>query len=80
MIVENLANKKDPIVFLLWGAFAKEKAIRVFSKINNHPHLILTAAHPSFYSCANFFGCKHFSKTNIFLQNNNKLPINWQIN
>lgn len=78
-IVENIARKKDPVVFLLWGKSAKEKVLRVFAGISEHPHLVLQAAHPSFYSAANFFGCKHFSKTNQFLIKNGKKPIDWQI-
>jgi uracil-DNA glycosylase len=78
-VVEKLALRKDPIVFLLWGKSAQEKCFKVFQKIKDHNHLVLTAAHPSFYSAANFFGCKHFSKTNLFLEKNNKSQINWQI-
>ena len=78
-VVEKLAEKKDGIVFLLWGKSAQEKCLKVFHKISNHPHLILTAAHPSFYSVSGFFGCKHFSKTNEFLKASNKEPIDWQI-
>ncbi|MBI5346182.1 MAG: uracil-DNA glycosylase [Chlamydiae bacterium] len=77
-VIEKLIERKDPIVFLLWGKSAQEKCDRVFSN-KEHPHLVLKAAHPSFYSVANFFGCKHFSKTNEFLKNAKKEPIDWQI-
>jgi len=77
-VIEILSMRQDPIVFILWGRSAKEKLFNVF-KDNNSKHLILTAAHPSFYSANNFFGCRHFSKTNEFLIENNKEPINWQI-
>ncbi|MBN2479774.1 MAG: uracil-DNA glycosylase [Parachlamydiales bacterium] len=78
-VVEILISQKDQkIVFMLWGASAKEKIEKVF-KDQNHPHLILKAAHPSFYSAANFFGCRHFSKANEFLRKNGKKEINWQI-
>ncbi len=75
--VIEILNKEDrPIVFLLWGRFAKEKA----KMLNNPKHLVLTAAHPSPLSAYNgFFGCKHFSKTNEFLTKNNIEPIDWQI-
>ncbi len=79
IVVEKQARRKDPIVFLLWGKSAQEKCYKVFEKIKDHPHLILTAAHPSFYSAANFFGCRHFSKANEFLIKNHKTPIDWQI-
>lgn len=78
-IVEKVASKKDPVVFLLWGRSAKAKAEKVFSKIPDHPHLVLQAAHPSFYSVAGFFGCRHFSKANQFLSENDKKFIDWQI-
>lgn len=75
--VIEILNKEDrPIVFLLWGRFAKEKA----KMLNNPKHLVLTATHPSPLSAYNgFFACKHFSKTNEFLKKNNIEPIDWQI-
>jgi uracil-DNA glycosylase len=78
-VVEKVAKRNDPIAFMLWGKSAQEKVLKVFAKIPNHPHLILQAAHPSFYSASGFFGCKHFSKTNQFLIKNGKKPIDWQI-
>jgi uracil-DNA glycosylase len=77
-IIESVANRKDPIVFMLWGQSAKEKVEKVLQN-KNHPHLVLTAAHPSFYSVKGFFGCKHFSKANEFLKKNKKSIINFQI-
>jgi uracil-DNA glycosylase len=78
-VIEILSKRLDPIVFLLWGKSAQEKLFKVFRGMQDTRHLILTAAHPSFYSASNFFGCRHFSKTNEFLIKNNKQPINWQI-
>lgn len=78
-VIEILSKSKKPIVFLLWGRSAKEKLFNVFKNIENTHHLILTAAHPSFYSVSGFFGSKHFSKTNEFLIKNNLKPIDWQI-
>lgn len=75
-VISALNNKKEPVVFILWGANAKTKA----SIITNPIHLKLTAAHPSPLSAYNgFFGCKHFSKTNDFLVKNNIKPIDWSI-
>lgn len=70
-------NKKDtPVVFLLWGNFAKSKR----SLITNPKHLILEATHPSPFSASSgFFGCNHFSKCNDFLTKNGMTPIDWQI-
>jgi uracil-DNA glycosylase len=78
-IIELLAKRDDPLVFILWGKSAQEKLFNVFKNCNKKNHLILTSAHPSFYSAHNFFGCKHFSKTNKFLILNNKESIDWQI-
>lgn len=64
-IIQCVNEKSDPVVYLLWGANAREKT----KIINNPRHLILTAAHPSPLSAYNgFFGCRHFSKTNKFLE------------
>lgn len=71
-IIEILNMREEPIVFLLWGAFAKSKA----ALITNPNHHILTAAHPSPLSAYNgFFGCRHFSKANSLL----KEPIDWRL-
>ena len=64
-VISILNERQKPIVFILWGANAKKKA----NLITNPSHKILTAAHPSPLSAYNgFFGCKHFSKTNEFLE------------
>lgn len=79
-VIEKLSEKQDPIVFLLWGKSAQEKCENVPSLQGNTPHLILKAAHPSPYSASNgFFGCKHFSKANAFLQKHGKSPVDWNI-
>lgn len=72
-----ILNEQDrPIVFLLWGGFAQKKK----SFLNNKKHLILEAPHPSPLSAyRGFLGCKHFSKTNEFLQQHGLSPIDWQI-
>jgi uracil-DNA glycosylase len=72
-----LLNEQDrPIVYLLWGAFAKSKQ----ALISNERHLVLTAAHPSPLSAYNgFFGCKHFSRANEFLTMNGMEPIDWSL-
>jgi uracil-DNA glycosylase len=70
-----LINKKDsPVVFVLWGAFAKSKK----KLITNTKHLILESAHPSpLSSYRGFFGSKPFSKINKFLIDNGNEPISW---
>ncbi len=75
-VIETLSNKKQNLVFLLWGAHAQKKA----SLIDASKHLVLTAAHPSPFSAhKGFFGCKHFSKTNDYLKIHKQQTINWQL-
>jgi len=74
-ILELLNRRKTPMAFLLWGKDAHAKG-RI---IDNPAHLILQAAHPSPLAGGRFFGCRHFSKTNAFLQENGLPPIDWQI-
>ena len=72
-----ILNEEDrPIVFLLWGSFARSKK----EMLSNPKHLILEAPHPSPLSAyRGFFGCKHFSKANAFLAEQGVSPIDWQI-
>lgn len=75
-IIQLLNEKETPVVFLLWGNNAKEKA----KYITNPIHLVLKAAHPSPLSASRgFFGCRHFSKTNQFLKEHGLDEIDWQI-
>lgn len=75
-VIEKLNERDDPVIFLLWGNNAKEKA----SLITNPKHYVLTAAHPSPLSASRgFFGCGHFKKTNDLLETMGKSPIDWQI-
>ena len=73
-VISELNRKSSPVVFLLWGANAERKA-RI---ITNPLHLKLSAAHPSPLSAyKGFFGCRHFSKTNAFLEKNGLKTIEW---
>ncbi len=75
-IISELNRKETPVVFILWGRPAAEKA----KVIDNPVHLKLYAPHPSPLSAyRGFFGSKPFSKTNDFLIKNGQTPINWQI-
>ena len=75
-VIQKLNQKEDPIVFILWGSYARSKK----SFITNPKHYIIESAHPSPFSAYNgFFGSKPFSKTNEFLIKNKKEPINWEI-
>ncbi|MBQ6163131.1 MAG: uracil-DNA glycosylase [Clostridia bacterium] len=72
-VITLLNEREKPIVFLLWGRFAKDKS----ALITNPAHRILTAAHPSPLSAHyGFFGCRHFSKTNELLADD---PVDWRL-
>lgn len=72
--IHKLAEKRENIVFILWGAYAQKKA----SFIDPNKHLILKSVHPSPLSAHNgFFGNDHFSKTNDFLIQKGIKPIEW---
>ena len=68
--------KKEPVVFILWGSFARNK--KTF--ITNKHHLIIESTHPSPFSARNgFFGSKPFSKTNEFLKKNKIKEVNFTL-
>jgi len=73
-VIKNISEHKNHVVFLLWGRFAQAKEVL----IDSSRHLILRAAHPSPFSASNgFFGCRHFSKTNTYLEEHGLKPIQW---
>lgn len=73
-IIELVGSRKEPVVFMLWGAYAQSFAPLIASQ-----HLVLKAPHPSPLSAyRGFFGCKHFSKCNDFLVKNGQSPIDWR--
>jgi len=75
-IIKALSQKREHIVFLLWGKYAQQKV----ALIDQKKHYVLTAAHPSPFSAYNgFFGSKHFSKANQLLVQNNLKPIDWSL-
>lgn len=75
-VIAELNKKSSPVVFLLWGRDAKNKA----KIINNPLHKKLETVHPSPLSAyGGFFGCKHFSRCNEILISSGQKPINWQI-
>lgn len=73
-VIRTISAKSAGVVFLLWGKFAQEKQ----ALIDTSRHHILKAAHPSPFSAANFFGCRHFSKTNALLTTEGRSPIDWR--
>lgn len=75
-VIKAVNDKDTPVVFLLWGNYAKEKK----ALITNPIHLVLESSHPSPFSVRyGFDGCNHFVKANDFLEKNNIPKIDWQI-
>lgn len=75
-VIKKLNEKEEPVVFILWGNFARSKK----NLITNQSHYIIESSHPSPFSAYNgFFGSQPFSKTNKFLLSKNLKPINWKI-
>lgn len=72
-VIRMISEKKENIVFILWGRYAREKK----KLIDADKHLILESTHPSPFSVAKFFGSKPFSKTNLYLKSHGKIEIRW---
>lgn len=72
--IHALSQHRQGIVFLLWGSYAIKKA----QYVDRSRHLVLTAPHPSpLAAYRGFFGCRHFSQCNAYLQQSGQTPINW---
>ncbi|MDR0814613.1 MAG: uracil-DNA glycosylase [Bacteroidales bacterium] len=75
-VIQALSEQREHLVFLLWGNYARAKK----KLIDGQKHLILESAHPSPFSAYNgFFGCKHFSQANAYLQQNGLEAIDWKV-
>ena len=75
-VIKIINQKETPVVFILWGSYARNKK----SLITNKKHLIIESAHPSPFSARNgFFGSKPFSRTNKFLKDNGIKEIDWRV-
>jgi uracil-DNA glycosylase len=75
-IIQAVNAKPEPVVFLLWGSYAQKKA----GFVDTSRHLVLKAPHPSPLSAhSGFFGCRHFSKANAFLESRGLQPIDWAL-
>jgi len=75
-IVREVNAKEEPVVFMLWGSYAQKKA----GFVDQARHLVLKAPHPSPLSAhSGFFGCRHFSKANAFLESRGREPIDWAL-
>lgn len=72
--IKALAEKREQLVFILWGAYAQKKG----AFIDRNRHLVLASAHPSPLSAFHgFFGNRHFSRANAYLEQHGKTPVNW---
>ncbi len=79
-VIRSLAEKKEFVIFVLWGKSAQDKCRFLQSPEIEKKHPILTAAHPSPLSAHNgFFGCRHFSTINTLLEKKEKKTISWAI-
>jgi uracil-DNA glycosylase len=79
-VIRLVAAGPEPVVFLLWGSYAQKKAAFVQSVAQGGRHLVLKAAHPSPLSAhSGFFGCRHFSQANAFLEAHGQPPIDWSL-
>ncbi|QEY24705.1 uracil-DNA glycosylase [Neisseria animalis] len=75
-VIAQLNQHREHIVFMLWGSHAQKKG----AFIDRNRHLVLTAPHPSPLSAyRGFFGCRHFSQANSYLQQHGLTAIDWQI-
>ncbi|MGL5837472.1 MAG: uracil-DNA glycosylase [Sphingorhabdus sp.] len=75
-VIRLVNEREQPVVFLLWGAYAQKKA----AFVDASKHLVLKAAHPSPLAAHNgFFGCRHFSQCNAFLEERGLPPIDWAL-
>lgn len=74
-VIDVLNREKEGIVFLLWGRYAQDKG----ALVDTSKHLVLKAPHPSPLARGGFFGSKHFSQTNAYLESQGKAPIDWQV-
>lgn len=75
-VVAQLNTHRDGLVFMLWGSHAQKKG----AMIDRSRHLVLQSPHPSPLSASRgFFGCRHFSKANAWLQQHGQTPIDWQV-
>ncbi len=74
-VIRALGDRPDPVVFVLWGAYAQKKG----KLVDPGRHPIIASAHPSPLSAAKFFGTRPFSKVNAALEAQGKAPIDWQL-
>ena len=79
-VIAEVNRQQSPVVFMLWGSYAQKKAAQIDSVDKGGRHLVLKAPHPSPLSAhSGFFGCRHFSQANAFLESRGLPPIDWAL-
>ena len=74
-VIKCISDRCEGVVFMLWGNFARTKS----ALIDSTRHCVLEAAHPSPLARGAFFGCRHFSRANDYLNSTGRAPIDWQL-
>lgn len=75
-VIDRINTNREHVVFLLWGSYAQRKG----SIIDGRRHLVLQSPHPSPFSAnRGFFGCRHFSRTNAYLEEHGDTPVDWSL-
>lgn len=74
-VIRKLSDEREGLVFMLWGGFARKKK----ELIDRDKHLVLEAAHPSPLAGGAYFGSRHFSQANAYLEQQGKEPIDWSL-
>ncbi len=74
-VIRKLSDEREGLVFMLWGGFARKKK----ELIDRDKHLVLEAAHPSPLAGGAYFGSRHFSKANAYLEEQGKQPVDWSV-
>lgn len=74
-VIRRLSDQREGLVFMLWGGFARQKK----QLVDGSKHLVLEAAHPSPLAGGAFFGSRHFSKANEYLEKQGKEPVDWRL-
>ena len=79
-VIRHVAAKPTPVVFLLWGSYAQKKGAFIDGIEQGGRHLVLKSVHPSPLAAhGGFFGCRHFSQANEFLEGQGIAPIDWAL-
>ena len=79
-VIRHVAAKPTPVVFLLWGSYAQKKGAFIDGIEQGGRHLVLKSVHPSPLAAhGGFFGCRHFSQANAFLEGQGTAPIDWAL-